>query len=476
VAALLALHFFSFPFRELPLVTDVRHYVHFAWRVAEGALPHRDYFDLKPPLATVAGAALLRARRAWDGDGLLAVRTGYLALAVLAGVLSFRIQARLAGGRVLPALAALAPYAGFSLLGALPAVGNVPKLLMALLASLAALLAQRGLWLPAGVAATLAALDWQVGALALLGVVLAAGLSGASRARALAQVAAGAVLVLGPLAVGYLALSGAGELLGQTVMAAFFRGEASWRARGLAEEVVRRARLVAAGCPGEAWLLALSAAGLGAWARRVVRERPLRPLEVSLTVYHAGVVAFSLLDFQGHGDLFLLLHSAAFFAGFVLARLAALPRPWARWAALALGLLAVRPWAPRGAEALAGPTAGGRISLADQRAVATRLRAAVLPGRTPLFLGASEQAFLAQVPSAGPLVVWTPATQRYYRLAPEETAGQTLARLVRASGATLLVCDRGSPLLPPGAGFSFLGQEAAGPSYAVDVLEVPPVR
>lgn len=470
VALLLALHFFSFPFRDLPLVTDVRHYVYFASRVVEGDVPHRDHFDLKPPLATLAGAALLRLGQEWGGDGLLAVRGGYLALAVLAGVLSFRIHRQLAGGAALPAFLALAPYAGFSLLGALPAVGNVPKLLMALLASTAALLAQRGRWLLAGAAGTLAALDWQVGALALVGVAAAAAVAGAPRGRALARVGAGAVLVLGPLLAAFVATAAAMDLLGQTMLASFFRGEASWRARGLLEEAVRRERLVAAGCPGETWLLVLSAAGLFCWAWRHLRARPRQPLVLTLAVYHLGVVAFSILDFQGYGDLFILLHSAAFFAGSFLASLAA-RGPWARGLAVALAIVAVRPWGPRGAQSLSGPTAGGRITLADQRAVSARLRV-TLAGETPLFLGPSEQAFLTGVRSAGPLVVWTPATQRYYRSSAEEAAGRTLARVLGAGGATVLVCDRGSPLLPSEVALRYRGQEGAGPAYAVDLWDV----
>ena len=38
---------------------------------------------------------------------------------------------------------------------------------------------------------------------------------------------------------------------------------------------------------------------------------------VVLSVYHTGVVAFSLMDFQRFGDFFLLLHSVAFFLGLV---------------------------------------------------------------------------------------------------------------------------------------------------------------
>ena len=40
-------------------------------------------------------------------------------------------------------------------------------------------------------------------------------------------------------------------------------------------------------------------------------------LVLPLATYHYGVLAFSLVDFQYYGDLFLLLHSVSFFLGAV---------------------------------------------------------------------------------------------------------------------------------------------------------------
>ena len=70
-------------------------------------------------------------------------------------------------------------------------------------------------------------------------------------------------------------------------------------------------------CTGEVWLCCGSLAGLvvalaGLWILR--RDERLRLL-LPLVLYHVGVGAFSLFDFQWHGDLFSLLLSVAFLQG-----------------------------------------------------------------------------------------------------------------------------------------------------------------
>ena len=53
---LCAIHFASFDVSTQPIVTDVRYFLYYAWRVAEGAIPHLDFFENKPQLSTFAGA------------------------------------------------------------------------------------------------------------------------------------------------------------------------------------------------------------------------------------------------------------------------------------------------------------------------------------------------------------------------------------------------------------------------------------
>src|SRR4051794_36406472 len=136
LAALLTLvHLARFDVARGPIVTDVRYYVYFAARMADGAVPHRDFFDNKTQLATVAGAALHRAATALGLDPLLTMRAGYLALTGVAGLLLFAIHRELRDGACIAGLLGMCCYLGFSLLGFLPAIGPLPKLLMAVCAS-----------------------------------------------------------------------------------------------------------------------------------------------------------------------------------------------------------------------------------------------------------------------------------------------------------------------------------------------------
>ncbi len=142
--AVSASHFASFDIFTRPIVTDVRFFLYYAWRVTEGAVPHLDFFENKPQLATFAGALLYELGEFAGVDPLLAIRFGYLAIAAAGGVLVFWIFRRLGRGSTTAGLLGLLAYCSFGLLGVLPAVGNVPKLLTAVLASAAALLAGRG--------------------------------------------------------------------------------------------------------------------------------------------------------------------------------------------------------------------------------------------------------------------------------------------------------------------------------------------
>lgn len=63
VALLLAANFARFHQPDQALRTDSRYFVHFAILVADGAVPHRDFFDNKTALASLAGGLLVRAGR-----------------------------------------------------------------------------------------------------------------------------------------------------------------------------------------------------------------------------------------------------------------------------------------------------------------------------------------------------------------------------------------------------------------------------
>ena len=57
-------HFSTFDIGRLPIVTDIRYFLYFSWQVAEGAVPHLDYFENKTALWRLSsGAGLFRRGR-----------------------------------------------------------------------------------------------------------------------------------------------------------------------------------------------------------------------------------------------------------------------------------------------------------------------------------------------------------------------------------------------------------------------------
>src|SRR6185295_9515778 len=136
-------------------------------------------------------------------------------------------------------------------------------------------------------------------------------------------------------------------------------------------------------------------------------------LATALAVYHYGIVLFSVWELQGYGDVFILLHSLAFFAAVALnmlwlgaERVAGRGRRLVGalvW--LALALAASRPWIARGSLRLVAAPAGESVTLDDQRALAPQI-AARAAGRRVAFVGPAEQLFLGGAKNPLPFVYW----------------------------------------------------------------------
>ncbi|MSR61996.1 MAG: hypothetical protein EXS08_06085 [Planctomycetes bacterium] len=454
---LLAWHLASFDITTLPIVSDVRFYLYFAWRVCAGAVPHRDFFDHKTQLASFVGAGLQGLGGALGVDPLLAIRAGYLALAGATGLLAYAVQRRLAYGSALAGgLGALA-YCSFGLLGLLPATGCVPKELVALCASGAALLAHRQRWLAAGALGALAALDWQIGALAWLGVFLAAALCAEDRRRAALRVVAGGALGVLPY-FAYFALHGAlGAALTQSIGGSLDRSAGTQARDSFGARLERIGHLVSTDCAAQTLLVALSLVGVGVAFVWLVKRRELRTLLVPLLVVHLGIAAFSLFDFQWHADLFVLLHGVAFFLALAWSGLwsALAPRLGSERARKAAGaaLLAVvfvcaRPGALRPELTLETPMVLRAATLADQREVAAELEQRSA-GRTVAYLESVEQLYLQGRVNPLPLVFWNGASWANVRKQGEEK-DDSLRRLLRACGAEAWVTAQPIQLDGPG--------------------------
>jgi hypothetical protein len=484
--SLAAVRFASYPLADHPVATDVRHFLYYAARIARGALPHADFFENKPALAFFVGAALHRAGEALGVDPLLSVRVGYVMLAALGGLLVAAVHRRLAGGCPVSGLLALAAYCGFPLIGGLPCIGNVPKLLMALGASAAALFAFRGRWLLAGLAGGLAMQDWQVGGLVIAGAALAGWLSREGK-RAVGQVLAGAALALLPLLVYYTAKGALGPLFEQTLLASVFRGVSTAQSRGVVADWPRRFQMIVSNPYSNAWLAWLALPGLLLFVRTLRRGGAEQPAAAGLAVCHYGLIGYSLLDFQAYGDLFVLQHTLAFFAGVALW---SAYRPLADWsargateirrrtailAAAVVIVLIARPWVSHRDFRLVPRPPGPAVTLDAQRQVALRLAEPLRRGRA-VVIGPSEVLVLTGAANPAPLVYWNAATWAYYRRDARETDGETLRRVVAATGAEVVVCDPEIPSAPPGPcamAFGESGRRETGPGgYAVEIYAV----
>ena len=459
LAALLALlHFSRFDLRQAPIVTDVRYYVHFAPLVADGAVPHRDFFDNKTQLATYAGAVMVRAGRALGVEPLPAMRGGYLVLSVVAALLLFAIQRRLYGGSCVAGLLGMLCALGFSLLGFLPAIGPLPKLLMGICASLAALLAYGGWWTTAGALGAVAFLDWQIGVLAGLGVFAAALCERGARVRTAARTAAGGVAVLLASGVWFAAHGALGVTWHQVVLTSLARGETALAHKTFAERVLQILETVRVACPGHAWLAALGVIGMAIFPLVAWRLRGTRAMRlvIALAVFHYGIVAFSLADYQAYGDLFALLASLALFAGVALneawrvldglvargadATTAARRRRALAVAAVLPAIVALRVARPRLDIELPDKIAKGATTLDQQRSVARQITAATAGLGSVVFVNCPEQLFLTGRTNPLPFGFWNRATYAYFKDSAAERPFRTLARLLDTVRPDAVLC------------------------------------
>lgn len=492
LAALLTLvHLARFDVMQGPIVTDVRYYVYFAGRMVDGAVPHRDFFDNKTQLATAAGAVFYGLGESLDVSPLLAMRVGYLGLTGLAALLLFAIHRRLSDGSCVAGLLGMACYLGFSLLGFLPAIGPLPKLLMGVLASASALLALRGAWLAAGALAALAFFDWQIGALAGVAVFVAA-LCERERWAAVARVTAGGVAVI-VAALAYFAWNGAlGVAWRQIVLTSLARGESALAAKTFSGRVAQILESIAIACPGHAWLAVVGVAGMAIFPVLLLRHRgrPTLRLVIALAVYHYGIVAFSLTDYQAYGDLFALLASLALFAGVALnellrvvealsARLfggAATPeveqaRKRVAIAMLVVALLALRIGWPRLDINLPDKIARGATTLDEQESVARQITAATAGLRT-VYVNCPEQLYLTRHTNPLPFGFWNRATHNYFRESAEEQSPEALGRLLRSIDAQAVLCatPRVQNDLEKSGAFDRIDLHASSGGYGVVLL------
>jgi hypothetical protein len=471
--ALVVGHFAGMYDANQSLVTDTRYYTHFAFEIADGAVPHRDFFGNKTQFMAMFAGMQVAVANLLGLDALAVLRLVSLGLAALGAILLFALQRELQGGDAVAAWLGFLPYLGFAYIGTLAATGPVPKLLMALAATAAALLVARGHWFAAGLASAIAPIDWQIGLFACFGVFAAAALDERPR-RAFARSALAVLLVAGAFVL-YFALSGALEMmLAQAVGASFARGA---EAGGPLFKFAGIATRLSMNASGEFVLIAVGLIGLVVfpfWLRSPRYATQRKPIVV-LVIYHYGVLAFSSIDFQGSGDTMLLLHSFAFFAGVSLVSLwfALLPRiPEVRLghatvAVVILSLLLVRP-VVRDLPRVEAPDAPLGVTLEDQRTLARRLHARA-GDRPMLVLGPTELLVLEDFDHETIFHFWNDATRFEYARTRGLEDEDLLAALVDEVRPDFIVASRYLSFPPD---IPYRGVDLGSPGgYAVRVFE-----
>jgi hypothetical protein len=340
-------------------------------------------------------------------------------------------------------------YCGFPLLGFMPSVGNIPKLLVAFFAAAAFIFVGRRRWIFAGAAGGLAFLDWQIGILVVFAVLAGAFFEGERRIRSSGWAAIGAVCGIAPFILYFFMNDALGNAIYQTVVCARARGGSA--SLDFHENALHIWRVVQRGCAGQEWLVLF--AMLGAvlfpfWARGHLRKKA-RSQVVALGVFHYGIVSYSLFDFQLFGDLFILLHSVAFFLGIAFIEILrffrdAFSRCWASrsWPARYSGLssllmcavvmLVTRPSILRSEFSPTSKNDRPIPTLSDQQEV-NRALEPIIRDKRLAFIGYVEQLILSGRKNDIPHVGWTPGDVFSERSTVEESRTDTWIRLVRKS-------------------------------------------
>ena len=439
-------HFSTFFDPDLPIYTDIRYFVYFAWRMAHGAIPHLELFDNKTFGSHFVAALFHRAGEGLGFDGLSAIRACCLAVLSIGGAAIFAVFRRIGGGSQVVGFIGLLAYLGFGFIGALTAIGNFPKLFMPLLAPIAALLVLRRSWFWAGAMGGLAFLDWQVGALVGVFAALAALRDARGGVRAAAIVVGGGLVALLPIAIYYFLNDALEVTFHQTILASISRAEEGLANHTPLTRVLKMWRLATRYCPEQRFLFVSALAGLALvpfwWWRQ--RDTPAGRLVFPLAAYHYGILAFSLIDFQRYGDFFLVLQSLAFFlamtwfvlylaAGEILNRFGSPAKGTGQrrllaGTAIALALIAARPaWLRPEISIEAGPISV-RTRLPDQQDVARQVAALTRDqGKKLVLLGSSELLYLMRYENPLPLVYFNRPALSVYGL-PGESEREAVGR------------------------------------------------
>jgi hypothetical protein len=317
------------------LYRDDSIYSYIAQQVASGRVPYVDAFDHKTPLAGMLGAVFVLLGRVAGMEDIYALRAGFWILTGLTGVVVYHLgrifyRNALAGGFCAVVLS------GFFNYGREAASGPNAKTAFVLAESCFLLLAARRQWFLAGVAGALACWVWQPGVFFALGALLLALLSetGHRRWRAALWAIAGVLLPTVILFAWFWARGGLGALLEGSV---FFKLNYLHRTEWSLLSAIWNPLATFYRTMGSLFLLVFPGIALLLWTtvrafaggERWSEASETRHLRRLIVVVIAFPVFWTLLDFQGAGDLYPFLPFLALGIGGLFW---SMTRRWPAWA------------------------------------------------------------------------------------------------------------------------------------------------
>ena len=295
---------------DLPLNRDNAIYLYSAQKLLDGVPPYISIFDIKTPLTSFVTAGLLLPSHSIFDEPLHGVRLGNMAIVTATALLTYRLAAKVFGGKGTALFAPLAML-GFQGYIVMAAMGARPKVLLIFFMLLVLIFLWDRRWFAAGLASALCAFTWQVSGVVLVAALVFAFIAGERyRPRAPIRLLGGFFSVTAALSAYFVYMGAFQEFLDGSLLAHLYveRTEAQNELRNIVHSIET-------GFPFASSLIVLGLLcfvpylACKVW-KEWVKQRSAGP-ELAYLLMLVMFSAWSLFDFQSYPDFFVFLPFAA---------------------------------------------------------------------------------------------------------------------------------------------------------------------